>query len=56
MAGELASYTESLDADPARLAAVQERRAALNRLVRADGGRAAAETAPCQPAPPDGPE
>ena len=45
VAGELASYTESLDADPARLAAVQERRAALNRLVRAYGSRAAAETA-----------
>ena len=45
VAGELASYTESLDADPARLAAVQERRAALARLVRAYGSRAAAETA-----------
>ncbi len=45
VAGELASYTESLDADPARLAAVQERRAALVRLVRAYGSRAAAETA-----------
>ena len=45
VAGELASYTESLDADPARLAAVQERRAALNRLVRAYGTRAAVETA-----------
>jgi DNA repair protein RecN (Recombination protein N) len=55
VAGELASYTESLDADPARLAAVQERRAALNRLVRAYGSRAAAETAARQPAPPDGP-
>ena len=38
VAGELASYTESLDADPARLAAVQERRAALGRLIRAYGG------------------
>ena len=45
VAGELASYTESLDADPARLAAVQERRAALNRLARAYGTRAAVETA-----------
>jgi DNA repair protein RecN (Recombination protein N) len=36
-AGELASYTESLDSDPARLAAVQERRAALGRLIRAYG-------------------
>ena len=56
VAGELASYTESLDADPARLAAVQERRAALNRLVRAYGSRAAAETAACQAAPPDDPD
>jgi DNA repair protein RecN (Recombination protein N) len=54
VAGELASYTESLDADPARLAAVQERRAALNRLVRAYGSRAAAETAASQPARPGG--
>jgi len=38
VAGELASYTESVDSDPARLAAVQERRAALGRLVRAYGG------------------
>jgi DNA repair protein RecN (Recombination protein N) len=45
VAAELASYTESLDADPARLAAVQERRAALARLVRTYGSRAAAEVA-----------
>ncbi|MBO0806635.1 MAG: AAA family ATPase, partial [Nocardiopsaceae bacterium] len=32
VAGELASYAQSVDADPARLAAVQERRAALARL------------------------
>jgi DNA repair protein RecN (Recombination protein N) len=38
LATELASYTESLDSDPVRLAAVQERRAALGRLVRAYGG------------------
>jgi DNA repair protein RecN (Recombination protein N) len=38
VAAELASYTESVDSDPARLAAVQERRAALGRLVRAYGG------------------
>ncbi len=37
VAGELASYNESLDSDPARLAAVQERRAALGRLIRAYG-------------------
>jgi DNA repair protein RecN (Recombination protein N) len=38
LAAELASYTDALDADPARLAAVQERRAALSRLSRAYGG------------------
>jgi DNA repair protein RecN (Recombination protein N) len=37
IAGELASYVQSVDADPARLAAVQERRAALGRLIRAYG-------------------
>src|ERR1039457_41012 len=31
---ELASYVESVEADPARLAAVQQRRADLNRLIR----------------------
>ncbi len=40
VAGELASYTESLDSDPARLAAVQERRAALGRLIRVYGAAA----------------
>jgi len=40
VAAELASYAESLDDDPARLAAVQERRAALGRLARAYGGAA----------------
>jgi DNA repair protein RecN (Recombination protein N) len=34
---ELASYLQSVEADPARLAAVQERRAELTRLVRAYG-------------------
>jgi DNA repair protein RecN (Recombination protein N) len=38
-ATDLASYVESLDSDPARLAAVQERRAELTRLIRAYGGR-----------------
>lgn len=37
VAGELASYVQSIDADPARLAAVQERRSALGRLIRAYG-------------------
>jgi len=38
VAAELASYTETVDFDPARLAAAQERRAALSRLIRAYGG------------------
>jgi DNA repair protein RecN (Recombination protein N) len=38
VAGELASYAQSVDSDPARLAAVQERRAELTRLIRAYGG------------------
>jgi DNA repair protein RecN (Recombination protein N) len=37
VAAELASYVQSLDADPARLAAVQERRAALGRITRLYG-------------------
>jgi len=40
VAAELASYTDALDSDPARLAAVQERRAALGKLVRAYGSAA----------------
>jgi DNA repair protein RecN (Recombination protein N) len=38
VAAELASYAQGIDFDPARLAAVQERRAALSRLVRLYGG------------------
>ncbi len=38
VAAELASYVQAVDSDPARLAAVQERRAELTRLVRAYGG------------------
>jgi DNA repair protein RecN (Recombination protein N) len=37
VAGDLASYVQSVDADPARLAAVQERRSAVGRLIRAYG-------------------
>src|ERR1700722_10713466 len=37
VAGELASYVQSVDADPARLASVQERRAALSRIIRLYG-------------------
>ena len=38
VATELASYAQSIEADPARLAAVQDRRAELTRLVRAYAG------------------
>jgi DNA repair protein RecN (Recombination protein N) len=41
VAADLASYAQSVEADPARLAAVQERRATLSRLVRMFGGPAA---------------
>ncbi|NJQ01311.1 DNA repair protein RecN [Streptomyces zingiberis] len=37
VAGELAGYADDLDADPLRLAAVEERRAALTHLVRKYG-------------------
>jgi DNA repair protein RecN (Recombination protein N) len=37
VAADLASYAQSVEADPARLAAVQERRAVLGRLVRQYG-------------------
>jgi DNA repair protein RecN (Recombination protein N) len=49
VATDLASYVESLDSDPARLAAVQERRAELTRLIRAYGGRATAPAPAPQP-------
>ncbi|HSS88398.1 MAG TPA: DNA repair protein RecN [Streptosporangiaceae bacterium] len=38
VATELASYVQSVESDPARLAAVQERRAELIRLIRTYGG------------------
>jgi DNA repair protein RecN (Recombination protein N) len=50
VATELASYAQSVEADPARLAAVQDRRAELARLVRAYGG----DQGPAEPGP-DGP-
>ena len=37
VAAELASYIQGIDADPARLAAVQDRRAALARVIRLYG-------------------
>ncbi|MGX2998024.1 DNA repair protein RecN [Streptomyces sp. JNUCC 64] len=38
VAGELAGYADDLDADPLRLATVEERRAALGQLARKYGG------------------
>ena len=62
VATELASYVESLDSDPARLAVVQERRAELTRLIRTYGGRVssprravAGDTAPAPGARPVAP-
>jgi DNA repair protein RecN (Recombination protein N) len=40
VAADLASYAQSVEADPARLAAVQERRAELGRLIRQFGDTA----------------
>jgi DNA repair protein RecN (Recombination protein N) len=40
VAAELASYAQAVDADPGRLAVVQERRAELARLVRSYGAEA----------------
>jgi DNA repair protein RecN (Recombination protein N) len=42
VAGELAGYADNLDADPLRLAAVEERRASLNALIRKYGRDVAA--------------
>ncbi|KAF4407364.1 MULTISPECIES: DNA repair protein RecN [Streptomyces] len=47
VAGELAGYADDLDADPLRLAAVEERRAVLTHLIRKYGSD--------QPAPPGTP-
>jgi DNA repair protein RecN (Recombination protein N) len=46
VAAELASYLQSVEADPARLAAVQERRAELTRLIRGYGPAGAAAGGP----------
>lgn len=51
VAGELASYLQSVDADPARLAAVQERRAVLGRLIRSYGPGGIASHVSGYPAP-----
>lgn len=41
VAADLASYIQTVEADPARLAAVQERRAELTRLIRSYGAEGA---------------
>jgi DNA repair protein RecN (Recombination protein N) len=51
VAAELATYIQSIDADPARLAVVQERRAALNRLVRVYGPAGVSPYLDLPPAP-----
>ena len=54
-AADLASYVQSLDSDPARLAEVQARRADLIRLIRAYGGLVSEpSTEPGQPPAPPG--
>jgi DNA repair protein RecN (Recombination protein N) len=45
VAAELASYAQSVEADPARLAVVQERRAELGRLIRTFGSRGGGDLA-----------
>ena len=55
VATELASYAQSVEADPARLAVVQERRAELARLVRAYGTATVGGVSVPGPAGPDGP-
>src|SRR6266566_8546394 len=54
VATELASYAQSVEADPARLAAVQERRAELTRLVRKYAGAASGNRASGDPGEPVG--
>ncbi len=63
LAAELASYADSVEADPARLAVVQDRRAELTRLIRAYGSapvprpevRAVAAASPAADGPAGGP-
>jgi DNA repair protein RecN (Recombination protein N) len=55
VAADLASYAQSVEADPARLAAVQERRAVLGRLIRQFGTAEMPGAAPAgSEAPADG--
>jgi DNA repair protein RecN (Recombination protein N) len=57
VAAELASYAQSVDSDPARLGAVQQRRAELTRLIRSYGrlatGLAEAPPGDSEPSGPD---
>jgi len=55
VAADLASYAQRVEADPARLAAVQERRAALGRLIRRYGGAGAEPGAASAPGAEDAP-
>jgi DNA repair protein RecN (Recombination protein N) len=50
VAADLASYAQSVEADPARLAAVQERRATLGRLIRQYGAEPPAPAGARDPA------
>jgi DNA repair protein RecN (Recombination protein N) len=52
VAADLASYAQSVEADPARLAAVQERRASLGRLIRLFGDAALPPGGTAAPAAP----
>jgi DNA repair protein RecN (Recombination protein N) len=55
VATELASYAQAVEADPARLAAVQERRAELARLVRAYATATVKTSGPARPPAPEAP-
>ena len=50
VAADLASYAQSVEADPVRLAAVQERRATLGRLIRLYGAEPPAPAGGADPA------
>jgi DNA repair protein RecN (Recombination protein N) len=55
VAADLASYVQSVEADPVRLAAVQERRATLGRLIRLYGAEPPAPAGAGDPAGAAGP-
>ena len=54
IAAELASYADSVEADPVRLAAVQERRAELSRLIRRYGSAPVPRAEHASPEPGEG--